>query len=762
MAEVTALRNNALPYPVYGAPFTVVLPILDKTGALVSGAAGLDSEISKNGDTPADCTNEATEIGSSGEYYLTLTGAELTADIVAAVIKTSTTDAKNTPFVLYPRKLVTIRSGTAASGGSATDTIVFDAGASAEDDFYNGMLVIATIDGNVEARIISDYVGSSKTASVVPDWNVPPDNNDTFVVKLPEGWQLHQANVTHYGGVSGTFASGRPAVNTTHINATAQTARDLGASVLLSSGTGAGQISLSSGAVLLQATQTGVTIPTVTTLTNAPPDSSGVTTLLSRIPSTLFSGITSLAQWLGLLAGKQTGNATARTELRATGAGSGTYDETTDSQEAARDNMGTAQTGDTFARLGAPAGASVSADLADIEDKVDDLEGRLTATRAGYLDNLSAGGVAQASALAAVKTVTDKIDTALEADGASGYQFTELALENAPAGGGGGGGTDWDATERAQIRHRLGLDGSASAPAATPSLSTAAALQTVDDLVDDLETRLTSGRAAALDNLDATVSSRATPAQVNTEADQALADVGLTTTITGRVDAAVSSRLASAGYTAPDNTTIATINSKLGAFTASGLNTVLGVLRALLRKDASLTPSDVGGAYDNTTDSLEALKDNQLDAAISSRATPAQVNAETDQALADVGLTGTVTSRIDVATSSRLAAGSYTSPLDAAGMRAAVGLSAASLDTQLANVPTAAQNADALLDRASAVETGVTPRGALRLMLAALAGKLSGAGTSTVTVRNVGDSKNRIQATVDADGNRAAVTTDVS
>lgn len=38
--------------------------------------------------------------------------------------------------------------------------------------------------------------------------------------------------------------------------------------VLLSAGTGAKQISLSSGAVLLQATQTGVTIPTVTSITN--------------------------------------------------------------------------------------------------------------------------------------------------------------------------------------------------------------------------------------------------------------------------------------------------------------------------------------------------------------------------------------------------------------------------------------------------------------------------------------------------------------
>lgn len=58
--------------------------------------------------------------------------------------------------------------------------------------------------------------------------------------------------------------------NVTQVSGTAQTARDLGASVLLSSGTGTGQLSLSSGAVLLQATQTGVTIPTVTNLTNAP------------------------------------------------------------------------------------------------------------------------------------------------------------------------------------------------------------------------------------------------------------------------------------------------------------------------------------------------------------------------------------------------------------------------------------------------------------------------------------------------------------
>ena len=62
--------------------------------------------------------------------------------------------------------------------------------------------------------------------------------------------------------------------------------------------------------------------------------------IAGRITAALFSGITSLAEWLGLLGGKQVGDSTARTEMRATGAGSGTFDETTDSQEAIRDSSG--------------------------------------------------------------------------------------------------------------------------------------------------------------------------------------------------------------------------------------------------------------------------------------------------------------------------------------------------------------------------------------------------------------------------------------
>lgn len=52
-----------------------------------------------------------------------------------------------------------------------------------------------------------------------------------------------------------------------------------------------------------------------------------------------FVGMSNLANWLGLLGGKQVGNTTARTELNATGAGSGTFDETTDSGQAIRDAL---------------------------------------------------------------------------------------------------------------------------------------------------------------------------------------------------------------------------------------------------------------------------------------------------------------------------------------------------------------------------------------------------------------------------------------
>lgn len=47
----------------------------------------------------------------------------------------------------------------------------------------------------------------------------------------------------------------------------------------------------------------------------------------------------------------------------------------------------------------------------------------------------------------------------------------------------------------------------------------------------------------------------------------------------------------------------------------------------------------------------------------------------------------------------------------------------------------------------------------MRLFASVLTGKSSGGGTATIVFRDVGDTKNRISATVDANGNRTAVGT---
>lgn len=59
---------------------------------------------------------------------------------------------------------------------------------------------------------------------------------------------------------------------------------------------------------------------------------------------------------------------------------------------------------------------------------------------------------------------------------------------------------------------------------------------------------------------------------------------------------------------------------------------------------------------------------------------------------------------------------------------------------------------------AKVIETGFSAEQLLQLIAAATAGKVSGAATTTITIRNVGDSTDRIVATVDADGNRSALT----
>jgi hypothetical protein len=76
----------------------LTFPLVKNDGTLITSAAGLDSEIDVFADGTApdgftDCTNEATEIASTGQYYLSLAQAEMNADYIIIQVKSSTTGA---------------------------------------------------------------------------------------------------------------------------------------------------------------------------------------------------------------------------------------------------------------------------------------------------------------------------------------------------------------------------------------------------------------------------------------------------------------------------------------------------------------------------------------------------------------------------------------------------------------------------------------------------------------------------------------------
>lgn len=92
MADFPIKKNSAT---------TIVFPIFDADGDLVTAATGLDSEYSLDGGNFADCASEATEIQTSGIYTLALTAGETNGDLVIIQCKTTTVGAKTTVLVFY-------------------------------------------------------------------------------------------------------------------------------------------------------------------------------------------------------------------------------------------------------------------------------------------------------------------------------------------------------------------------------------------------------------------------------------------------------------------------------------------------------------------------------------------------------------------------------------------------------------------------------------------------------------------------------------
>jgi hypothetical protein len=146
--------------PKKGVAYRVTFPILDADGDLVTGATGLDSEVSKDAGTFTDCTNEATEIAtSSGVYYLDLTAAEMNADTVSVIVKTTSTGAKTTVLVMYPLETADMPVDVLSISGDSTAADNLEA--AADGTGYNlggGSVVAASVTGAVGS--VTGSVGS--------------------------------------------------------------------------------------------------------------------------------------------------------------------------------------------------------------------------------------------------------------------------------------------------------------------------------------------------------------------------------------------------------------------------------------------------------------------------------------------------------------------------------------------------------------------------------------------------------------------------
>lgn len=162
------------------------------TDVLTSAAlnANAVTEIQSGLATAASITTVITTLGTpvasiAGDIAGVASDIAALNDLSATDVESAVWDASRTSHTTngtFGQQLQAIRSATLQAGSSSTVTL--DASASAVDDFYNNaLLYIVSGTGAGQARFISDYVGSSKIATVNGNWVTNPDNTSVFIIE---------------------------------------------------------------------------------------------------------------------------------------------------------------------------------------------------------------------------------------------------------------------------------------------------------------------------------------------------------------------------------------------------------------------------------------------------------------------------------------------------------------------------------------------------------------------------------------------------
>ena len=322
--------TDARPVPIKNAAFRAVFPLLDADGDLVTGATGLDSEVSKDQGTFADCTNEATEIATaSGMYYLDLTSTEMNADCVAIIVKTTSSGAKTTVLVFYPVEAGDIDVDVTAWNGTAVSSPATAGIPEVNVKNINNVSAssVTTVNANQGTTQPINFTGTGASALAKGDMvDVAGAAVSTSTAQL--GVNVVQAGGTAWGSGAITAAAiASNAITSAKIASGAITSTGIAASAI-----GASQ--LATGAIT-NATFAAGAIDAAAIAA----DAIGASELAADAATEIGTAVWATAAR----------TLTAATNITSTG---GTT---------------VPQTGDSYARLGAPAGASVSADVAAVK-----------------------------------------------------------------------------------------------------------------------------------------------------------------------------------------------------------------------------------------------------------------------------------------------------------------------------------------------------------------------------------------------------------
>lgn len=140
-----------------------------------------DVKIRKDGGSEANVTTLPTVLGSGKVVKVVLSATEMEADNITLTFADASGAEWCDLIVNIPTWRTLLRQGTAQGGAGAY--IDLDTGSSSSDDFYNHALVhIYKGTGAGQSRIISDYTGSSRRASVNENWVTNPDSTSEFKV----------------------------------------------------------------------------------------------------------------------------------------------------------------------------------------------------------------------------------------------------------------------------------------------------------------------------------------------------------------------------------------------------------------------------------------------------------------------------------------------------------------------------------------------------------------------------------------------------